>query len=73
MTFSIPALDTLTVEQVARGLDDGSFTVPDLVQAHLARIDALNPTLRAVLQVNSNAMSIAASLQDELRGSGRRG
>lgn len=65
--------DTLTVEQVARGLDNGSFTVTDLVHSHLDRIELINPELRVVLQVNPNAQLIAAALDDELKRSGRRG
>lgn len=72
MAASIHALDTLTVDDIARNLDNGSFTIPDLVQAHLDRISAWNPTLRAVLQLNPNALTIATTLQDELQQSKRR-
>lgn len=72
MSSHIQHLDTLTLDQVVRGLDNGTLTVTELVKSHIARIEALNPALRAVLQINPNALSIAASLDDELRKSGRR-
>lgn len=65
--------ETLTVQQVARRLEEGSFTVTDLVQSHLDRIKLINPEVRAVLQVNPNALSTAAALDEEIKRSGRRG
>lgn len=73
MAPSIPPLSSLTLDQIANGLDHGDFTVTELTEAHLARIEALNPSLHAVLQVNPAAISIAADLEDELKRSGRRG
>ena len=67
------ALKTLTLDRIATGLDDGSFTVVELVHSHLDRIAEYNPTLRAVIEVNPAAISIAQGLDDELRRSGRRG
>lgn len=73
MASNIPSLSGLGLEQVSRGLDHGDFTVAQLTEAHLARIEALNPSLHAVLQVNPAAISIAKALDDELKRSGRRG
>lgn len=70
---SIPPLSTLTVPQVAEGLDSGKFTVVELVKAHIHRIDKLNPTLHAVIDVNPAAVSIAESLDKELKEGRRRG
>lgn len=73
MASNIPPLSDLTLQQVAQGLDHGDFTVKELTEAHLARIEALNPALHALLQVNSAAISTATALDDELKRSGRRG
>lgn len=72
MSLPIHRLDTLTLDQIASGLDNGTLTVTGLVKAHMARIEALNPALRAVLQINRSALAIAAALDDELQRSGRR-
>lgn len=69
----IPTLSSLTLQQIAHGLDQGDFTVKQLTEAHLARITRFNPSLRAVLQVNPAAVSIATALDQELKRSGRRG
>lgn len=70
---ALDTLDTLTLRRIASGLDDGTFTVTQLVESHLARIEALNPALRAVLQVNPDALSSARALDAEIQRSGRRG
>lgn len=73
MAANIPTLSELTLQQVAQGLDDGDFTVKELTEAHLARIEALNPSLHAVLQINPAVVSISTALDEELTQSGRRG
>ena len=67
------ALKTLTLADIAAGLDAARFTVVELVQAHLDRIARFNPALNAVIEVNPAALSIAAVLDEERRQSGRRG
>lgn len=73
MASNIPPLSGLTLQQVAEGLDHGDFTVTELAEAHLARIEQLNPSLHAVLQVNPAVIPIATALDEELKRSGRRG
>lgn len=73
MPSSHPLLDTLTLRDIANGLDNGTLTVTQLAESHLARIEAINPSLRAVLQVNPNALTSAVALDEELQRSGRRG
>lgn len=65
-------LETLTLSQIARGLDQRSFTVAALVAAHLDLIRKWNPTLRAVIDINPGAMEIAEKLDAELALAGRR-
>jgi amidase len=69
----LPSLLNITIEQVAQGLDDGAFTVTDLVRGYIRRIEEVNHILHAVIQVNPNAESIAKSLDEEVKQYGRRG
>jgi len=64
---------TLTLATIADGLDDGRFTVVELVQAHLDRITRFNPVVHAVIEVNPAALLIADALDEERKHSGRRG
>jgi amidase len=63
-------LDELTIAQLSR------FTSRSLTEKYLARIDALNrkgPELRAVLEVNPDALAIADLLDQERQSKGPRG
>jgi len=62
--------EEFTIELLQQGYANGDFTVTDVVQAYLDRIDAIDdagPMLNAVIQVNPDAMTIAAELDAELR------
>lgn len=72
VTTGIPPLKSLTLAQIASGLDNGTFTVVQLVQAHLDQIKRFDVGLHAVLQLNPNAISIAKGLDAERQESGRR-
>ena len=65
-------LDTLTLVEIAESLDSGLFTVAELTAAHLEQIRKWNPTLRAVIDINPDAMGAAAALDAELAASRRR-
>jgi hypothetical protein len=69
----LPSLLNITIEQVAKGLDDGTFTVTDLVRGCIRRIEEVNHILNTVIDVNPNVESIAKSLDEELKQHGRRG
>ena len=45
----------------------------DLVKTYIARIEEVNEEFSAVLEINSDAVSIAKELDDERNRSGRRG
>ena len=65
-----------TIEQLQQGYVNGDFTVTEVVQAYLDRIDAIDdagPMLNAVIQVNPDAMTIAAQLDAELKEGKSRG
>lgn len=69
------------IEEVSAGalraaLDNGDYTVRDLVQACLDRIaamDKVGPALHAVIETNPDALTIADSLDAELRDGRSRG
>jgi amidase len=67
-----PSLLHLTLEQAVEGLQSGSLTSVDLVQAYLARIAEVNQDLKGILQINSDALTIARELDEERLQSGAR-
>ncbi|MCE3277389.1 MAG: Amidase, partial [Propionibacteriaceae bacterium] len=71
-----PELEGMTVAELRSALDAKQFSVRELVEMYLARIDALDrngPRLRSVLEVNPEAVAIADALDQELQGTGARG
>ncbi len=68
--------EEFTIEQLQQGYANGDFTVAEVVQAYLDRIDAIDdagPMLNAVIQINPDAMTIAAQLDAELKEGKSRG
>ncbi len=76
-TASIPDADApwieATIPQIQALMDAGQLTSRQLVQSYLARIDALNPLLGAVIETNPQAVSIAAQMDNERRAGHIRG
>lgn len=69
-------LEELTLADLQRGMVSGRYTSVSLSKAYLGRIDQLDrqgPTLRAVLQLNPDALAIAAALDAERKGGRVRG
>lgn len=65
-----------TIEQVQTAFKNGSLTITQLTQAYLdriAEIDDSGPTLNAVIQINPDALAIAASLDAEMKAGNSRG
>ncbi len=65
-----------TITQLQQGYDNGDFTVTDVVQAYLDRIEAIDdsgPMLNAVIQTNPDALAIAAQLDAEIKDGKKRG
>jgi amidase len=56
-----------TIPQLQAVMAAGELTSRDLTMGYLNRIASLNPLLHAVIQTNPNAVSIAASLDNERR------
>ena len=78
-TSSLPPdfeLAELTIADLQQGMRAGKYTSRGLCEQYLARIDALDargPAIRAVLETNPDALSIAAALDAERRAKGPRG
>ena len=65
-------LDELTIDQLAEGQRTGRWSARSITERYLERIDSLNlegPELRAVIQINPDALTIADALDTE-RASG---
>jgi amidase len=54
-------------------MESGTLTAVDCVQWYVERIQRLNPILKAVLEVNPDAIAIAESLDEERQNVGSRG
>ena len=60
----------LTLTETRAALDRGAFSAVELVAALLERIEALNPTLNALLTVTADQARSAAAAADERRAAG---
>lgn len=70
------ALDEVTITELQRDMVSGKRTAQSITRDYLERIESIDrrgPTLRAVIEVNPDAMSIAKSLDDERKAKGARG
>jgi len=64
------------IQQIQQGYKDGTFTVKEVVQAYLNRIDSVDkhgPKLNAIIQINPDALQIAEELDKELKAGKSRG
>jgi amidase len=69
-------VEEATIAELQRLMASGQLTARQLVQYYLDRtatLDRKGPTLRSILEVNANALMIAAALDDERRTTGPRG
>lgn len=72
-TCTYPSLYSATIEELTSGLESGCFTSVDLVNTYLARIAEVNDDLHAIIELNPDAISIAASLDAERKNGTVRG
>ena len=56
-----------SVEEIQQWLSEGHFTSVDYVEFCLQRIHNVNPYLECIIEVNPDAVKIAAELDDERR------
>lgn len=69
-------LEDVSLADLGAGMASGKYTSRGLVEAYVRRIEALDrqgPTLRAVLEVNPDALKIADELDAERKSKGPRG
>src|SRR5919197_1357841 len=69
-------LEEATIADLQAGMKSGKYTARALAHAYLQRIDALDkqgPRLRAVLEVNPDALATAQALDAERKAKGPRG
>ncbi|KAK2873274.1 hypothetical protein FQN49_002464 [Arthroderma sp. PD_2] len=69
----IPRLIEASAEQLQDGLTKGCFTSVDLVNTYVARIAEVNSTVRAVTEINPEAIAIAQQMDDERKNGMLRG
>ncbi|HEY8642192.1 MAG TPA: amidase [Candidatus Dormibacteraeota bacterium] len=72
-TLPHPELAEVSVAELRRRLDSGALTARRLAEMHLERIEAMNthgPVLRAVIELNPDALEIASQVDADRDGSG---
>src|SRR5437763_8312319 len=62
-----------TIPQLQAAMASGALTSAGLTMGYIKRIQSLNPTLHAVIEVNPNAVAIATALDTERRAGNVRG
>ena len=81
---SVPASESLndftyleySIDQLQKGYDKGDFSIEEVTRAYLSRIEVIDrngPHLRSIIQVNPDAIAIAAERDRELREGKKRG
>jgi amidase len=69
-------LEEITIPELTAGYSNGDFTIRDVTQAYLDRIELIDkngPSLNSILQVNPDAIQIAEELDAELQNGSERG
>lgn len=70
------SIEEITIAQIQTAYKNGDFSVQDLVKVYLDRIKAIDkngPQLNSILMINPDALTIAATLEAELKAGKRRG
>jgi hypothetical protein len=65
-------LETATIADIHRAMDEGALSSEQLVSLSLARIKAYEPSVHAIITLNPNAMEEARALDAERRTKGPR-
>jgi amidase len=71
-------LDEITISDLQNGMKSGKFTAHSLVEKYSARIEEIDkdkhgPAINSILELNSDALSIAGALDEERKAKGPRG
>lgn len=73
--FAIDLVE-ITIDDLQKGYQDGSFTITEVVQTYLDRIAAIDeagPGLNSIIQINPDALAIADALDAEWENGDIRG
>lgn len=73
---SIFIIEEMEIQQIQQGYKDGIFTIKEVVQAYLDRIDSVDkhgPQLNSMITLNPDAIQIAEELDIELKAGKSRG
>lgn len=71
--FTCFELRETTVAELQQKMESGELTAETVCQSYLERIEMLNPVLRAVIEVNPDAIEIARKLDEERKKGNVRG
>ncbi|MGN8224645.1 amidase [Gracilimonas sp. BCB1] len=69
-------LEEITISELQNGYENGEFTIQDVTDAYLKRIEAIDqfgPQLNSMIYVNPKAMDVARQLDEELQAGNKRG
>src|SRR2546428_822588 len=69
-------LDEMTIADLQAGMSSGKFTARSITEKYLTRIDAIDkqgPAINSVLELNSDALTMADAADKERRDKGARG
>ena len=69
-------VEEITIDKIQTAYQNGDYTITELVQAYLDRIEEIDvngPELNSVLQINPDALQIAKELDEELQNGNIRG
>ncbi len=66
-------VEELTAQQIQADLATGTYTIPELTQSYLDRIDKFDGFYNSFISVNPDALSRAQALQAEFEATGSRG
>jgi len=76
MNIKSSEFDEITVDELAAGLKSGKYTVRSIAEQYISlikEIDKSGPAINSVIELNPEALSIADSLDKELKEKGPRG
>lgn len=69
-------LEEITISQLTEGYENGDYTIAEVTDAYLQRIEAIDhngPALNSMIYMNKNAMETARRLDEELQAGNKRG
>ncbi len=66
-------LEEATIAQLQAEMGAGKHTARSLAEAYLARVEAVDGALKSVIEVNPDALALAAALDEERKAKGARG